>query len=1008
MVIKRGVLFVLLAILLSTSAFALLEFGQEPPNSQTACWTAAFAAADLNVQACCELSPSACAVDCDNDAPVVGSVMKVDLNMVADDYKAFCTDNVPAGLTADFSSEFVDVCGNNVREGAEECDGLDKLACNERQNCNSKCECVCDPSGSKERQCENRDGGPNGEYEWDDDACVCRLSCDDDARDACNAMAQSKWIESSCTCRFCGDGAFHVDPDGVCDASAPTSADGCADTDIAYDGFGNAIVSGPDPPAEVCNAACSACECGPGRRAARQAACDRWGWTKGFTSCTVGGDCSTCSCAPKGTGGPGPFWWTLLLGPKNPPLPLASQLIATKTDFLVGDVNGNGFADAGDSVQYIITITNRGKRASPMFTFFDAPDPNAPLIFGTVTTTWGWINDGNNPGDTNVDVLVGPIFSGGSVTITFSTLIKNPLPAGVTHLSNQGILGTRNLPWMMTDDPATVQLNDPTNTTIGAGLPPPPPPPPINITPGPGINITPGGNVTISFTDTDGDSIPDYLDNCVFTPNVNQADIDGDGAGDACDNCLRAPNPTQADTDADTVGDVCDICAGQNDLTDANNNGIADCIEGTCEDKDADGAKVYAATGTATAPPGALLNCCAGSGCDCNDNNPQQYGGNLEICDGADNDCDGAVDEGIANLTCVTGTCSQSMPACVNGTTQTCQPITPSGIDTDADGFDDTCDLCPNSPASLVPFLTQIGSYGDYDGDGVCEQADNCWQLSNVGQVDQDHDCPAQPFSTDPLCGNVCDNSTTAGNVTVNNTPSGTIGSSRGRHRGGGGTINITNITTGSPFSTYYVNCLETIIQTNTICIEQVTGSITISEIHPNDADSCMGAVVNCDEPGQDRVSCTKVSDQCLAVTAQGCFPNWGCSAWGSCSGLGINAVQSRVCQDQNFCGSTLFKPPEVRGCLVGVPLAVIPGFLLSNGLVGISVLIIITLVYIIWRSLYEGNRPWKWLLYTLIVGGLAGAGMYYAGLDAVFISLVELLLILLAYLVWILKREEA
>ena len=59
-------------------------------------------------------------------------------------------------------------------------------------------------------------------------------------------------------------------------------------------------------------------------------------------------------------------------------------------------------------------------------------------------------------------------------------------------------------------------------------------------------------------TDSDGDGIPDDLDNCPRTPNPGQEDADGDGVGDACDNCLTHANRGQEDEDHDGIGDVCD------------------------------------------------------------------------------------------------------------------------------------------------------------------------------------------------------------------------------------------------------------------------------------------------------------------------------------------------------------------------------------------------------------------------------------------------------------------
>lgn len=89
----------------------------------------------------------------------------------------------------------------------------------------------------------------------------------------------------------------------------------------------------------------------------------------------------------------------------------------------------------------------------------------------------------------------------------------------------------------------------------------------------------------VAYSDGDGDSIADSLDNCPGLANGDQLDADGDGLGDACDswpncaendtdgdnlcgatdNCPAVANADQADADSDGLGDVCDDCPGDPD-----------------------------------------------------------------------------------------------------------------------------------------------------------------------------------------------------------------------------------------------------------------------------------------------------------------------------------------------------------------------------------------------------------------------------------------------------------
>ncbi len=216
--------------------------------------------------------------------------------------------------------------------------------------------------------------------------------------------------------------------------------------------------------------------------------------------------------------------------------------------------------------------------------------------------------------------------------------------------------------------------------------------------------------------DTDGDGIPNGVDTCPTLFNPGQHDLDGDGLGDLCDddgdgdglaedddNCPLVANPDQADSDEDGTGDACDLdgdgdgspdtkdCAPQDPYVYPGAEEVCDGSDNNCNGAFDEGFADHDLDGA--------KDCVDpdddGDGykdtADCEPLDPKIHPGAKEICNGIDEDCDDVVDNDLGKLACGKGLCFHTTAACANGIAQQCDPF--AGIAEEiCDGQDNDCD----------------------------------------------------------------------------------------------------------------------------------------------------------------------------------------------------------------------------------------------------------------------------------------------------------------------------
>jgi len=285
----------------------------------------------------------------------------------------------------------------------------------------------------------------------------------------------------------------------------------------------------------------------------------------------------------------------------------------------------------------------------------------------------------------------------------------------------------------------------------------------------------------------------------------NEIDDDCDGTADN-DDALDAAT-WYIDADADSYGDpdttttACEAPSGYaengDDCNDSNARAYlgateyCDSVDNDCDgtidndyaldadlwyaDADGDGQGDAETTASSCDEPLGYVD----NATDCDDTEPLAFVGGSEICDGSDNDCDGAIDDADDDVDSSTysdwyidgdgdgwGSADTVQSACdapdgfVDNTTDCddTEPLAWTGATEVCDDVDNDCDGATDSADGDVDLSSQREWWADTDGDGYGDPDSNtaaCEQPS--GYIADSTDCDDADASINPSASEVCD-----------------------------------------------------------------------------------------------------------------------------------------------------------------------------------------------------------------------------------------------------------